>query len=124
MIGWIVRFSRALEEHRLAAFLITAVVLVLVADSIRRVLPDESRTNNVLTLVLVAVTAYSMWVLVYIPKRLPPDRRTFITWQLGLTPAIFGFAAVLYGSLSFVMWIGVLLSLGLVGFGLARSRAS
>ena len=105
------------------AFLITGAVLVLMAGAIRQVLPVEGRVT-VPTWVFWAAMAHAV-ILVLFPRRLfPPDRRLVLTWWLGLTPAFFGYAGVLNGSPSIVMWVGVALSLGLVAFVLVTHDRS
>lgn len=91
MVAWlqafVVRVSRLLSEHRLASFAVTAVILLLTADSIRRVLSDEDEWGGVLMWALLAVAAYSAIATVFWLRRGPPESRLFIAWFSGITPA-------------------------------------
>lgn len=119
-----VRISRLLSEHRLASFAVTAVTLLLMADSIRRVLPDEEGEGEVVMWAAVAVAAYSAIATVYLVRRGPPETRLFLAWFSGITPALCGMAAALYGSPALVMWVGILLAIGLVGWVAAATRTA
>jgi hypothetical protein len=126
MVDWIqayvLRVSRILE-HRLASFLGTAVILLLMGDSIRRVLPDDEH-GGVLMWVCIGLGVYSGIATVYLVRRGPESGRLFIAWFSAITPALVGMAAALAGSPVFVMWVGILLSIGLVGWVAAATRTS
>jgi hypothetical protein len=119
--AFVVGISRFLSERRLASFLITAVTLVLMADSIRRVLPD-ARQGGVLMWAFLAVAAYAVIATVFWVRKGPQSSRLFIAWFSGITPALCGMAAALSGSPALVMWLGVLLAIGLVGWVAAATR--
>jgi hypothetical protein len=122
--AFVVRVSRLLSEHRLVSFAVTAVTLLLMADSIRRVLPDEEGEGEVVMWAAVAVAAYSAIATVYLVRRGPPETRLFLAWFGGITPALCGMAAALAGSPALVMWVGVLLAIGLVGWIAAATRTA
>jgi hypothetical protein len=115
-----VSVSDTLSKHRAASFLITAVIVLLVADAIRRVLPDDTRVSA-LTWILAALMAYAVVATMMVRRRTPADMRAFFAMALGLSPAFFGFAGALAGSPQALMWGGVLLSLCLVGVALATT---
>jgi hypothetical protein len=118
-----VRVSKFLSEHRLASFLVTVAALALLADDVRRVLPDEGQVG-VLTWVLLALMAFCPIPLVYALRRGPYPSRLLIAWEFGITPALLGITAALAGSPALVMWMGVLVSSALVGWVLATARAA
>ena len=109
------RISRFLAERRLASFVITSVVILLMADAIRRVLPNESDVN-VFTWIALALMAYAVIATVMLRKRVTPNVRLGVAWSLGLSPSLYGFAAVLSGSPVVLMWFGGLVSLSLVAW--------
>ena len=113
------RVSRFLAERRLASFVITSVVILLMADAIRKVLPNESDVN-VFTWIALALMVYAVIATVVLLKRVTPratqNVRLMVAWSLGLSPSLYGFAAVLSGSPVVLMWLGVLVSLSLVAW--------
>jgi hypothetical protein len=109
------RISALLAERRLASFVITGAVILLMADAIRRVLPTESEVN-VLTWIALALMAYAVIATVLLLKRVAPNVPLVVNWSLGISPSLYGFAAVLAGSPVVVMWFGSLLSLCLVAW--------
>jgi hypothetical protein len=48
--------------------------------------------------------------------------RLFVAWGLALQPVLFGIVAAMSGSPVFTMWLGVLLTVGLVAWVLAEPR--
>jgi hypothetical protein len=69
-----------------------------------------------------ALAAYSPIATVFVVRRGPPETRLFIAWFSGITPALSGMAAALYGAPELVMWVGILLAIGLVGWVAAATR--
>lgn len=118
--AYVLRVSRVLE-HRLASFLGTAVILLLLGDSIRRVLPEDEQ-GGVLMWIWIGLGAYGGIATVYWVQRGPESGRLFIAWFSAITPALCGMAAAFAGSSVFVMWVGILLSIGLVGWVAAATR--
>jgi hypothetical protein len=116
-----VRVSRLLSEHRLASFGVTTVALLQMDVSIRLVLPKEEG-GGVLIWALVALAAYSVFATVWLVRRGPPETRLFLAWSGGITPALCGMAAAFAGSPALVMWAGILLSIGLVGWVASATR--
>ncbi|HZA60864.1 MAG TPA: hypothetical protein VE754_04175 [Actinomycetota bacterium] len=116
------RLSKFLSEHRLASFLVTAAALVLMAEAVRRVLPNGGQVS-VLTGVLLAPMAYAPIATVYTLRRGPQPFRLVMAWSVGVTPALFGIAAALNGSPAIVMWGGVLLAIALVGWIVRTGKA-
>jgi hypothetical protein len=110
VLGFAKTISRFLAEHRLASFIIAAVVMVLWADAVRRVLPDHSDIN-VFTWVALALMVYAMVALIVLPKRVMPSVRSLVAWGMAISPSVYGVAAALAGSPMIVMWIGVVLSI-------------
>jgi hypothetical protein len=110
--AFVVGVSRFLSQRRLASFLITAVTLVLMAESIQRVLPD-ARQGGVLMWAFLAGAAYAAIATAFWVRKGPQSSRLFIAWFSGITPALCGMAAALSGSPALVMWLGVLLAIGL-----------
>jgi hypothetical protein len=115
------RGSRFLAEHRLASFLITAIGAVMLADSVRRDLSEESQIN-LITWVALALMAYAVIPIWVVLRRVPANVRLFAAWGLALQPVVFGMAAALSGSPVFTMWLGVLLTVGFVAWVLAEPR--
>ena len=115
--------SETLARHRVASFLVTAAALLLLANAILRVLSGASRVT-VLTWVLIALMAYAVVAIFVLLKRVAAEVRLFVAWGLGISPAMYGFAAALADSPIVVMWIGVLTSLGLVALVLGTVRAA
>ena len=115
------RVSRFLAEHRVASFLITAIGAVLVADSVRRDLSEDSQINFI-TWVALALMAYAVVPIWVVLRRTPANVRLFVAWGLALQPMLFGMAAALSGSPAFMMWLGVLLTVGLVAWVLTEPR--
>jgi hypothetical protein len=115
------RVSRFLAEHRVASFLITAIGAVLVADSVRRDLSEESQINFI-TWVALALMAYAVVPIWVVLRRTPANVRLFVAWGLALQPVLFGIVAAMNGSPVFTMWLGVLLTVGLVAWVLAEPR--
>lgn len=112
-----VRLSRLLSRNRLPAFLITAVSLVLVADAIRRVLSDSGDAQvDALTWAALALMAYAVVAVLFLQRRAPENVRLVVAWFIGLSPALYGITATMVGSPLVVMWIGVVLAIGLVGW--------
>jgi len=118
-----VRVSRLLSEHRLASFAVTTVALLQLGVSIRIVLP-KVEGGGVLMWAFVALAAYSAIATVFLVRRGPPETRLFIAWFSGITPALCGMAAALAGSPALVMWVGILLAIGLVGWVAAATKTA
>jgi hypothetical protein len=116
---WSMRFvervSRFLREHRLASFLISAAVLLVIAEDIVWVLP-EARNASLLGWLFVAAMSYSPYAVVVLRRRTPPNIRPFLAWSAALGAAFAGFAAALTGAPVVVMWLGIGLTLALVGW--------
>ena len=110
-----VRLSRFLSRHRLPAFLVTAVSLVLVGDAIRRALSGDSEVS-LLTWAAVGLMAYAAFAVLFFRDRGPENVRLAMLWFIGLSPALYGMTATVAGSPVVVMWIGVALAIGLVGW--------
>ena len=115
------RLSRLLSRHRLPAFLITAVSLVLVADAIRRALSDANAQLGSLTWAALALMAYAVVAVLFLQRRAPENVRLVVAWFIGLSPALYGMTATVVGSPLGVMWIGVALAIGLVGWVALRA---
>jgi len=111
------RLSRLLSRNRLPSFLITAVSLVLVADAIRRAMSDSGDARvDALTWAALALMAYAVVAVLFLQRRAPDNVRLVVAWFIGLSPALYGMTAVAVGSPFVVMWIGVVLAIGLVGW--------
>jgi hypothetical protein len=78
----------------------------------------------VLMWAFLAVAVYSAIATVSWLRRGPPESRLFIAWFGGITPALCGMAAVFAGAPALLMWVGVLLSVGLVGWVAAATRTA
>lgn len=115
------RVSAWIRDHLLASYIVTAACILLMADAIRRVLPDDSHAG-VITWVAIGLMAYAGVAMLTFLKRFPDDRRISIAWVMGASPAFYGFAAVLAGSPAAVLWLGVAWSLILVAFVAITSR--
>lgn len=115
------RVSRFLAEHRVASFLMTAIGAVLVADSVRKGLSEESQTD-LITWVALALMAYAVVPIWVVLRRTPANVRLFVAWGLALQPVLFGIVAAMSGSPVFTMWLGVLVTVGLVAWVLADPR--
>ena len=119
----VVRVSRLLSEHRLGSFVVTTVALLQLGGSIRLVLREEEGGGG-LVWAFLALAAYSAIATVFWVRRGPPESRLFIAWFSGITPALCGMAAALYGSPALVMWVGILLAIGLVGWVAMTAKAA
>jgi hypothetical protein len=115
------RASETIADHRIAAFVITSATLVLAADAVRRVLPEET-SPGVGTWVLLGLMAPTVIVAVALRERVQPERRALFTFTLGIAPALYGFAGTLTGSPPLLMWAGVVVSVSLVALALATSQ--
>jgi len=113
--------SAWIRDHLLASYLVTAACMLLMADAILRVLPDDSHAG-VITWVAIGLMAYAGVAMLIFVKRFPDDRRIVIAWVMGSSPAFYGFAAFLSGSPAAVLWLGVAWSLILVAFVAITSR--
>jgi hypothetical protein len=107
--------SNLISRHRLSSFLATVAFLLLMADAIRRVLSDDAQVN-VLTWTALALMAYAVCALIFVLHRAPQNVRFFMAWGMAVIPATSCMAAALTGSPTIMMWLGVLLSIGLVGW--------
>jgi multisubunit Na+/H+ antiporter MnhB subunit len=120
-----VRLSTFLVERPLASFIITAVVLFLQANAIRRVLNAGGGLNG-FTWVALGFALYATIAVAALlrsdPARFPPGFRLLFAWAVGLTPAESGFGAALAGSPVLVMWFGVGLSLCLIAWAGISTR--
>jgi hypothetical protein len=114
------RLSNLISRHRLSSFLVTVASLLLMADAIRRVLPDDAQVS-LLTWTALALMAYAVIALIFVVRRFPQEIRVFVAWGTAVIPAITGMSATLTGSPTIMMWLGVLLSVGLVGWIAIRS---
>jgi hypothetical protein len=121
--GFGVRVSRLLSEHRLGSFVVTTVALLQMGVSIRLVLSKEEG-GGVLIWAFLALVAYSAIATVFWVRRGPAESRFLIAWGSGITPALCGMAAALAGSPELVMWVGILLAIGLVGWVAAATRTA
>jgi hypothetical protein len=120
LLGLAESLSKLMSRRRLASFLITAASLLLMADAIRRVLSDDAHIN-LLTWTALALMAYALIALIFVLRRAPQDVRFSMAWTIALIPATAGMAATLTGSPDIMMWLGVLLAIGLVGWIAVRS---
>ena len=107
--------SRLLARHRVAAFAITSASLVLVADAIGRALSGDAEVG-VLTWAALALMAYAVVAVLFLERRAPDNVRLVVAWFIGLSPALYGMTATAAGSPVVVMWIGVVVAIGLVGW--------
>src|SRR5262245_2617371 len=114
--------SRLLSRRRVAAFAITAGSLVLVADAIRKELSGDAEVGA-LTWAAVALMAYAVVAVVFLQRRAPENIRLVVAWFIGLSPALYGMTAALAGSPVIVMWFGVVLAIGLVGWVALRTTS-
>jgi hypothetical protein len=110
------RVSGFLSRHRLPSFLFTAVALVLVADAIRRALSGSDAAADALTWAALGLMAYAVVAVLFLQRRAPDNVRLVVAWFIGLSPALYGMTATIVGSPLVVMWIGVALAIGLVGW--------
>jgi hypothetical protein len=110
------RLSGFLSRHRLPSFLFTAVALVLVGDAIRRAQSDTGAEVDALTWAALALMAYAVVAVPFLQRRSPDNVRLVVAWFIGLSPALYGMTATVVGSPLVVMWIGVVVAIGLVGW--------
>jgi len=73
---------------------------------------------------LLAFAAYSAIATVYSVRRGPPELRMLIARFGGITPALCGMAAALAGAPVYVMWVGILLAIALVGWVAAATKTA
>jgi hypothetical protein len=109
------RISTFLAERRLLSFAISAAAIVLMADAIREVMPDEGEVK-LFTWIALGLMAYAAIGTAVLPKRVAPNVRLMVAWAMAISPAMYGFAAALTDSPVVVMWFGVVLSLCLVAW--------
>jgi hypothetical protein len=107
------RLSNFLVERRLASFLVTRALILVMADAIRQVLPVES-DSTVLTWIAVALMVQGAVSSVLVARQTAVRIGMLAAWALGVTPSMYGFVAVLSGSPVVLMWSGVVLSLVLL----------
>jgi hypothetical protein len=115
------RVSAWIRDHMLASYLVTPACILLMADAIRRVLPDDSHTGVFIWVAIGLMTYAGVAMLIFL-RRFPDDRGIFIAWVMGASPAFYGFAAGLSGSPAAVLWLGVAWSLILVAFVAISSK--
>jgi hypothetical protein len=108
------RSSKLIADHRLRAFLITAALILLIADSGRIEVAGEDAQTSVLTWVAVGLIVLGAIETFIAPRLVAPNVRLGIAWSLGMTPFLFGFAALMAGSPILVMWLGLVVSLCLI----------
>lgn len=99
----------------MASFLITAVGAILLADDVRRVLSVDSQVN-LFTWVALALMACAVIATGVMLKRAAERVRLLMAWGVGVSPLMYGIVAAQTGSPVVVMWLGVLLAVGLVGW--------
>jgi hypothetical protein len=97
------------------------VALVLVADAIRRALSDSDAGADALTWAALALMAYAVVAVLFLQRRAPDNVRLITAWFIGLSPALYGMTATIVGSPLVVMWIGVVVAIGLVGWVALRA---
>ena len=108
------RVSGLIAGHPLVAFLITAIALATLADSVRQVLAEGGHVTW-LTFGFIAMMVYAVVGTLWLSRYFAPNVRLFVSWVMGMSPALLGVVAALANSPVLIMWIGLLLSLCLVG---------
>jgi hypothetical protein len=88
-----VRSSKLIADHRLRAFLITAALILLIADSGRRDVAGEDSQATILTWVAVGLIMLGVVETIVAPRLVVPSVRLAVAWSLALSPFLFGFAA-------------------------------
>jgi len=117
------RFSKLIADHPLRIFLVTTVMILLTADAGGLDVSDEDLAAGVLTWVAVGLIALGVIETLVAPHLVAAGARLGVAWALGLTPFVFGFAALMAGSPIQVMWLGALISIcltALVAFVFTR----
>jgi hypothetical protein len=99
------RVSEFLATRRLMSFLISALAILLVADSGRRVAPDHAEAD-VLTWIALSHMVLAGIVTLVLPRLVHPSVRQFVAWGVGFSPFLYGFAAVMAGSPTLLTWVG------------------
>ena len=83
----------------------------------RHDLPQDLSAGVTVALVSVAEgMAYAVVAVLFLQRRAPENVRLVVAWFIGLSPALYGITATMVGSPLVVMWIGVVLAIGLVGW--------
>jgi hypothetical protein len=83
------RASAWIRDHLLASYLVTAACILLMADAIRRVLPDDSHTGAI-TWVAIGLMAYAGVAMLIFVKRFPDNRGIFVAWGMAHLPPSMG----------------------------------
>lgn len=106
------RFSKLLSEHRLRAFLITVVGVIMLAQS-AKVFPDDTHVDAItwICLGLMMLSVLQSFTLLSV---VDPRIRLVTAWGVSMSPFLFGYAGFSGGSPMSLMWLGAAVSLCLV----------
>jgi hypothetical protein len=114
------RVSAAITRHPVWAFLVTVAIILMLADSARRIMPEE-REVNAFTWIALGLIGYaipaSIW---FATKR--SQLPVLFRWTMCAAPVIYGFKAALMGSPTWVLWLSVTVSICLAAFAALAGR--
>jgi membrane protein CcdC involved in cytochrome C biogenesis len=111
-----VRSSELIAKHRSRAFVITAIGILVIADSGRRAVSVDDSQLSELTWMVVGLMALSVIATLLALRFVQPSVRLGVVWALGVTPFIYGFAALMSGSPIAFMWLGMIVSICLIAW--------
>ena len=106
--------SGAISRHPVRSFLVTVAIIVMLADSARRIMPEEHEVTP-FTWVALGLIAYAVPSAIWLSRKGSPLPVLF-KWTTCASPVIYGFAAALLGSPIWLLWLSVTVSICLVAF--------
>ena len=117
------RVSGAISRHPVWSFLVSVAIILMLADSARRITPEE-REVNAFTWVALGLIGYAIPASIWFARK-RPQLPVLFRWTMCAAPVIYGFTATLMGSPIWVLWISVAVSIYLAAFAaLAGSKKS
>jgi hypothetical protein len=117
------RVSAAISRHPLWSFVVTVAIVLMLADSARRIMPEEHGVNA-FTWIALGLIGYAIPSAIWLARK-GSQLPVLFRWTTCASPVIYGFAAALMGSPTWVLWLSVAVSICLVAFvALAGSKSS
>lgn len=117
------RVSGAISRHPLWSFLLTVAIVLMLANSVRQIVPEEGGVNA-FTWIALGLIGYAIASSIWLARKESPLPVLF-RWTTCASPVIYGSAATLMGSPTWVLWLSVAVSICLVAFvALTGSKSS
>jgi hypothetical protein len=116
------RVGRYLDEHRRGTFVAFVLYCLIVSTGVLGEFGGEPTHAGFTTYLFLGFSAYAA-TMVWLGKAWPPEVRTYGRWMSAAVPVLFACVAVITNAPSFIMWVGVALSIYL-GAWIAFGRAT